>query len=76
MAPRDEPLKDVVRVLLTSVWPISFIWVPATSSQPALSTVRHESPSKWIFKSEHILESQATDLGMSEGSNVSQTRPL
>ena len=75
MATRDEPLKDVVRALLTSVWPISFIWVPATSSQSALLTVRHELSSEWIFKSKHVLESQDTDLEMSQGSNVSKTRP-
>ena len=74
MAPRDEPLKDVVRLLLTSVWPISFIWVPPASSQSALSTVRHELPSEWIFKSKHVLESQDSDLEMSQGSNVSKTR--
>ena len=74
MAPRDEPLKDVVRLLLTSVWPISFIWVPATSSQSALLTVRHELSSEWIFKSKHVLESQDSDLEMSQGSNVSKTR--
>ena len=75
MATRDEPLKDVVRALLTSVWPISFIWVPATSSQSALLTVRHELSSEWIFKSKDVLESQDTDLEMSQGSNVSKTRP-
>ena len=74
MATRDEPLKDVVRLLLTSVWPISFIWVPPASSQSALSTVRHGSPSEWIFKSKHVLESQDSDLEMSQGSNVSKTR--
>ena len=35
-----------------------------------LSTVRHESPSCWIFKSKNVLESQDADLEMSQGSYV------
>ena len=35
-----------------------------------LSTVRHESPPHWIFKSKDVLESQDADLEMSQGSYV------
>ena len=39
-----------------------------------LSTVCHESPCEWIFKSKDFLESQDTDLEMSQGSNAPKTR--
>ena len=71
MATRDEPLKDVVGGLLISLWPI--FWV-LTSSQSTLSTVRHESPSQWIFKNKGVLESQDAELEMSQGSYVPKMR--
>ena len=39
-----------------------------------LSTVRHESPPHWIFKCKGVLESQDTDLELSQGSYVPKTR--
>ena len=67
MATRDEPLKDVVGGLLISV--AHFIGILRVSSLH-LSTVRHESPPHWIFKSKGVLESQDADLEVSQGSYV------
>ena len=71
MATRDEPLKDVVGGLLFSV--AHFFGILGVSSLHLL-TVRHESPSEWIFTSKDVLESQDADLEMSQGSNVPKTR--
>ena len=67
MATRDEPLKDVVGGLLISV--AHFFGILRVSSLH-LSTVRHESPPHWIFKSKGVLESQDADLEVSQGSYV------
>ena len=67
VATRDEPLKDVVGGLLISGGPF-FGYLRVSSLH--LSTVRHESPSCWIFKSKDVLESQDADLEMSQGSYV------
>ena len=71
MATRDEPLKDVVGGILISGGPF-FGYLRVSSLH--LSTVRHESPSCWIFKSKDVLESQDADLEMSQGSYVPKTR--
>ena len=67
MATRDEPLNDVVGGLLISV--AHFLGILRVSSLH-LSTVRHESPPHWSFKSKDVLESQDADLEMSQGSYV------
>ena len=71
MATRDEPLKDLVGGLLISGGP--FVGYLRVSSLH-LSTVRHDSPSCWIFKSKGVLESQDADLEMSQGGYVPKTR--
>ena len=68
---REEPLKDVVGGLLISFssrWPI-FGGIFRVFSL-CLSTVRHESPHHWIFKSKGVLESQDAELEVSQGSHV------
>ena len=67
MATRDEPLKDVVGGILISGGPF-FGYLRVSSLH--LSTVRHESPPHWIFKSKDVLESQDADLEVSQGSYV------
>ena len=67
MATRDEPLKDVVGGLLISVAHLLVFYLFPVY---ILSTVRHESPPHWIFKSKDVLESQDADLEVSGGSYV------
>ena len=69
METRDEPLKDVVGGILISGAPF-FGYLRVSSLH--LSTVSHESPSHWIFKSKGVLESQDADLEVFEGRYVTK----